>query len=142
VYHAAVDYFNLSLPSPPSTVSLVPAQQYISQVSALNAASNNSLQKWSYVVHDCFSAGRLPTEVFSVEFWRDLSDMVEVDGIVTVNVAGAIRSLATRRILITLISVFEQCRIFGELGNEVNSDALSNIVSVSGRFRSYETDGR
>jgi len=129
VYHAAVSYFDLSLPSPPATISLIPAQDYISQVKALSAASDQTFQKWTYVIHDCFTAGRLPIEVFSVEFWQDLSEMVEVDGIIAVNVAGVIDSLATKRILITLLTVFEQCRIFGELGNEIGSVALSNIVS-------------
>jgi spermidine synthase len=38
--------------------------------------------KWSLVVQDCFSGGSVPGEMFTVEFWRDLSELVERDGIV------------------------------------------------------------
>jgi len=34
------------------------------------------------VVQDCFSGGSVPGEMFTVEFWRDLSELVERDGIV------------------------------------------------------------
>lgn len=34
------------------------------------------------MVQDCFSGGSVPGEMFTLEFWRDLSELVERDGIV------------------------------------------------------------
>lgn len=144
VYRAAVDYFDLRL-SPESdidTISLLPGQDYISRMSNWNDASNGTMQKWSYVIHDCFSAGKLPVEVYTAEFWRELASMTEDDGVVAAvrlapapfsadlskNIAGVMGSLAARRIVVTLLSVFEQCRAFGELGNEQKSTGLMNMV--------------
>jgi hypothetical protein len=42
------------------------------------------MTKWSYVIHDCFSGGSVPGELYTVEFWEELVGMVETDGIVAV----------------------------------------------------------
>lgn len=39
-------------------------------------------QKWRYVIQDCFSGGSVPEEMFTREFWLDLVENVEQDGIV------------------------------------------------------------
>ena len=49
---------------------------------------NGTMQKWSYVIHDCFTGGGVPGEVFTIEFWQELVGLVEEDGIVAV-VSGA-----------------------------------------------------
>lgn len=41
-----------------------------------------SLKKWSYIVQDCFSAGSLPVELFTREFWNNVQDIVTTDGVV------------------------------------------------------------
>lgn len=84
MYHAARDYFNATLPEASTTISLMPGQDYVAQVAQINEQTNGTMQKWSYVIHDCFSAGKLPVEVFAMEFWEELSGLVEVDGIVGV----------------------------------------------------------
>lgn len=33
-------------------------------------------------MQDCFSGGSVPGEMFTLEFWKDLSELVERDGIV------------------------------------------------------------
>jgi len=44
-------------------------------------------------------------------------------------VAGVLHSLATKRIILTLLRTFTQCRAFGELGDEEERDDLMNVVS-------------
>ena len=84
MYLAARDYFNATLPEGSTTISLIPGQDYVSQVAQIQRQMNGTMQKWSYVIHDCFSAGKLPAEVFALEFWQELAGLVEVDGIVAV----------------------------------------------------------
>jgi hypothetical protein len=59
----------------------------LSRQKALNtgkelAEEEEEFTKWSLVVQDCFSGGSVPGEMFTLEFWRDLSELVERDGIV------------------------------------------------------------
>lgn len=41
-----------------------------------------------------------------------------------------IHSLATKRIILTLLEAFTQCRAFGELGDEAVREDLMNVVSA------------
>lgn len=84
VARAAQNYFNLTLLSDSSTLSILPGQEYVEQVWAMDQGMNGTMQKWSYVIHDCFSAGQLPVEVYTEEFWGKLISMVEVDGLIAI----------------------------------------------------------
>lgn len=85
----AQDYFNYTMLSDSSTLSILPAQDYIEQISAIDTSMNHTMQKWNYVIHDCFSAGQLPYQVYTREFWDHLVSLVEVDGIVAVVSEGS-----------------------------------------------------
>ena len=90
VYRTAKYYFDFRLSSVPDldTINIMPAQDYITDMAAWNAQGiergEGGIQKWSYVIHDCFSAGRLPHQVYTREFWIDLAGLVEDDGVVAV----------------------------------------------------------
>jgi spermidine synthase len=46
-------------------------------------------RQYSYVIQDCFTGGSVPGELFTSEFWKDLSELVVSDGIVAmVSVVG------------------------------------------------------
>ena len=45
-------------------------------------AEGSDLAKWSLVIQDCFSGGSVPGEMFTRDFWLDLTEVVERDGIV------------------------------------------------------------
>ena len=47
------------------------------------------------MVQDCFSGGSVPGEMFTVEFWRDLSELVERDGIVAMVCPSPLASIST-----------------------------------------------
>jgi hypothetical protein len=109
VYSTAAEYFNLSS-YPISSVNLLSGSTYIHhlaelarQKSSVNETDTDTEQepeftKWSLVVQDCFSGGSVPGEMFTLEFWQDLSELVERDGIVAM-VWSTILALADNRIL-------------------------------------------
>jgi spermidine synthase len=151
VYRAAVDHFGFTM-SNASTVNLMDGAAYIRHLAALLREGTYKGDKWSYVIQDCFSGGSVPGELFTVEFWTELSQLVEVDGIVAVvsrgpspvrvqvrmiqtwrltrqNFAGIVESKASRAVLVTLLSVFTQCRAFGD-GFYMPLQNLINMVSI------------
>lgn len=91
VYQTAADYFGLSK-YPIASVNLLSGSTYIKHLAAEARPKNSSesgevlpeadLAKWSLVVQDCFSGGSVPGEMFTREFWLDLTEVVERDGIV------------------------------------------------------------
>jgi hypothetical protein len=91
VYHTAAEYFALSY-SPISSVNLLSGSTYIQHLATEARAHNGTskediasapdLPKWSLVVQDCFSGGSVPGEMFTRDFWLDLTELVERDGIV------------------------------------------------------------
>lgn len=84
VYEHATEHFGLLLPESTSTINTLPVDQYVEQIASMNRDLNDTLQKWSYVVHDCSSNGVIPLKAYSMEFWSDLNEMLEVDALVTV----------------------------------------------------------
>lgn len=81
VYQAAVDHFDLTLPST-STVNILDGATYVHSLADLQRSGEYDGQKWRLVVQDCFSGGMVPAPLFTWEFWQDLSRLVEDDGIV------------------------------------------------------------
>lgn len=81
MYTAAKDYFNLTL-SNDSIINLMDGNAYVQQLASLQLANEYNGTKWSYVIQDCYTGGSLPGEMFTREFWEDLSGLVEDDGIV------------------------------------------------------------
>ncbi|KDQ17982.1 hypothetical protein BOTBODRAFT_29296 [Botryobasidium botryosum FD-172 SS1] len=75
-------------------------------------------ERFDYVVHDCFSGGGAPTQMFTTEFWTNLKGLVKSDGVVAVNFAGVVNSDASRAILSTLLHNFKQCRVFHDQDSE------------------------
>ncbi|ORX36593.1 hypothetical protein BD324DRAFT_626451 [Kockovaella imperatae] len=119
VYKAAINHFGLRAPSESDTVNIIDGSVYLSELSRVNNDTSGQLQKWSHVVHDCFTGGGVPGEVFTKEFWEDLISLTEDDGIVVVNVASIIQSPSSKSIIRTLLSVFTQCRAFVEPTREI-----------------------
>ena len=91
VYQTAADFFGLSN-YPIASVNLLSGSTYIKHLAAAarpknstdpdSAAVGDELAKWNLVVQDCFSGGSVPGEMFTRDFWLDLTEVVEKDGIV------------------------------------------------------------
>ncbi|WWC94199.1 hypothetical protein V866_001039 [Kwoniella sp. B9012] len=138
VYLAAQNHFQLYTANVAST-NIMDGSKFVSQLADMKKSQSSQTHEdedsqavvpmWDYVIQDCFTGGSVPGEMFTKEFWQDLGELVKSDGIVAMNFAGVLGSKASRAVLVTLTSVFPQCRAFGD-GFEVNQgpDDLVNMV--------------
>ncbi|WRT66420.1 uncharacterized protein IL334_003376 [Kwoniella shivajii] len=117
VYMAAHEHFLLSAHSIAST-NIIDGSSFISQLADLKRENNETEESlvpmWDYVIQDCFTGGTVPGELFTYQFWQDLGEVTKVDGIIAMNFAGILKSKASKAVLVTLLSVFPQCRAFGD----------------------------
>ncbi|RPD66995.1 hypothetical protein L226DRAFT_529389 [Lentinus tigrinus ALCF2SS1-7] len=132
VYDAAKRFFGLPAP-PPERLVLQDAKTWVHnrsvtlhRSSEAGDASSATAELFDVVVHDCFSGGSVPAHLYTQSFWRDLKEIVTPDAVVAVNFAGALNSKSAKAIILTLRSVFPQCRAF--------YDALETHDDVNNEF--------
>lgn len=89
VYKFAVKYFNF--PSPHNVV----IEDAITFVEKAKAVGGNR-KTYDYIIHDVFTGGAEPIELFTQEFLRGLSEMLNADGV------------------IAIVSAFNEFGLFGE----------------------------
>ncbi|KAL0250486.1 hypothetical protein I308_102664 [Cryptococcus tetragattii IND107] len=141
VFTATETYFNLPS-SHLTSVNLLDGSAFISELASLSRVNTTDpsldskaltalekLPKWDFVVQDCFTGGSVPGEMFTKEFWEDLGEVVAEDGLIAMNFVGLKKSKASKAVLVTLTSVFPQCRAFGD-GFEDNQgpNDITNMV--------------
>ncbi|THV08321.1 hypothetical protein K435DRAFT_740343 [Dendrothele bispora CBS 962.96] len=117
VYVAARRYFGLPDPGH-ENVFLQDARGWTAE-RRIQVEARKDATLYDIVVHDCFSGGGVPEQLYSVEFWNDLKRIVSPNGVVVVNVAGEINSKSSRLVLYTLESVFPRCRAFYDSMDDV-----------------------
>jgi hypothetical protein len=127
VYDSAAKYFSYGKKRPRSH-AITDGAAYVRDAASAKRG-NPDAPRWNYVVQDCFSAGSLPVELFTTEFWNDVQDVLTPDGVVVMNFAGIIDSRASRKVVRTLLSVFPQCRVFSDL-EHIDRHAACNLVFV------------
>jgi spermidine synthase len=77
VYNASRQYFGLP--------DLGTERVFIRDARAVVAEKRlAAVDRYDYVVHDCFSGGGVPAHLFTVEFWEDLKVIMNPDGVVAV----------------------------------------------------------
>lgn len=94
VFTATETYFNLPS-SHLTSVNLLDGSAFISELASLSRVNTTDpsldsealtalekLPKWDFVVQDCFTGGSVPGEMFTKEFWEDLSEVVAEDGLI------------------------------------------------------------
>ncbi|APA06426.1 hypothetical protein SS1G_12906 [Sclerotinia sclerotiorum 1980 UF-70] len=83
---------------------------------AVSVASNFAAQgkKFNYIVHDVFTGGAEPVELFTYEFLKDLYDILEPGGVIAINYAGDFVLPPFLIIHSTIRSLFPTCRIYRE----------------------------
>ncbi|KAL7414643.1 hypothetical protein BDY24DRAFT_369746 [Mrakia frigida] len=126
VYHAARTYFFLP---EPQHVYLEDANAFVQREAAREEGSLKG--KFGLVVHDVFSGGAVPGELFTVEFWDDLRVLMKTNGILAINFAGIQKTQAASLVISTLLSTFPACRGFRDaLGESQDPEdgALKNMV--------------
>ncbi|PFH62384.1 hypothetical protein XA68_13823 [Ophiocordyceps unilateralis] len=106
VYEFAVKYFDLKENSPPVL------EDAVSYTSALAASAP---QSYDYIIHDVFTGGAEPVQLFTFEFIEGLEKLLKPNGIIAVNYAGDLALPAPTVIFRTIKRVFPTCRVFREV---------------------------
>ncbi|CZT43110.1 related to spermine/spermidine synthase family protein [Rhynchosporium secalis] len=71
-------------------------------------------ERYDYVVHDVFTGGAEPVDLFTYEFLSDLNTILKPGGVIAINYAGDLLLPSARIIVQTILSIFTTCRIFRE----------------------------
>ncbi|WVQ99437.1 hypothetical protein IAU59_006572 [Kwoniella sp. CBS 9459] len=131
VYLAAQKHFELPHDHLAST-NILDGSTFIAQLASMkrdNETDPELIPKWDIVIQDCFTGGSVPGEMFTLEFWEDVGELMKDDGIVAMNFAGILKSKASKAVLVTLLPVFPQCRAFGDgFEKDQGPDDLVNMV--------------
>ncbi|RDW71869.1 spermine synthase [Coleophoma crateriformis] len=111
VHDFATKYFGL-----PETHTKVidDAVSYAALVAGGFDYNGNIGRKFDYIVHDVFTGGAEPVELFTLEFLQDLKTMLNPDGVIAINYAGDFMLPPARIIVNTIRTVFPSCRMYRE----------------------------
>ncbi|KAJ3472308.1 hypothetical protein NLG97_g11101 [Lecanicillium saksenae] len=77
-------------------------------------AEDESGARFDYIVHDVFTGGAEPVDLFTLEFLQQLHTLLNPDGAIAINYAGDLALPGPRAIVRTINTVFPSCRIFRE----------------------------
>lgn len=69
---------------------------------------------YDYIIHDVFTGGAEPVELFTAEFLSGLHKLLKADGVIAINYAGDLAMPAASIVYTTVTSVFPSCRVFRE----------------------------
>ncbi|KAI4155646.1 MAG: hypothetical protein LQ340_000865 [Diploschistes diacapsis] len=140
VHKMALDFFNLSKNH---TAYIEDATVFVknqivemaTEVQARNAAAKDSskedmvLGKYDYIVHDVFTGGAEPVDLFTETFIRSLSYLLKPDGVIAINYATDVFLPSASYVYTTVLSVFPNCRLFRD-----TDPAESNASSATSDF--------
>lgn len=123
VYEAANKYFNL-----PRTSEVIIED---AAIWADKYKQSQRTKKYGIVIHDFFSGGGVPSQLFTSQFWDVIGEKVLAeDGILVVNFYGSYRSIITESIARTLQEVFPSCiMLHDKLGSDtIKYDEPLNMI--------------
>ncbi|KAJ5689477.1 hypothetical protein N7462_003869 [Penicillium macrosclerotiorum] len=104
VHKLATQYFNL----PSNHLPVIEdATKFVERAQKLPS-------QYDYIIHDVFTGGAEPAELFTMEFLKGLSSLLRDDGVIAINYAGDLELYPTGLIARTIQAVFPTCRIFRE----------------------------
>ncbi|KAL9595195.1 MAG: hypothetical protein Q9219_006589 [cf. Caloplaca sp. 3 TL-2023] len=106
VVHAfATQYFNL----PTNHTPLIQdATAFVSQ------GKNKAKNKYNYIIHDVFTGGAEPLDLFTHTFIHGLKELLTPDGVIAINYAGDLHLPTAGAVVHTILAVFPVCRLFRE----------------------------
>jgi hypothetical protein len=103
--------------------------------------------QYDYIVHDVFTGGAEPIELFSIEFLEGLNSLLKLDGVIAIvrqpltslsaphltnykqNYAGDLSLYPAALTVRTIEAVFPSCRMFREdAGDEANGDFANMVI--------------
>ncbi|KIW96820.1 uncharacterized protein Z519_02211 [Cladophialophora bantiana CBS 173.52] len=98
---------------------------------AVRAANLTEANSYDYIIHDVFTGGAEPVELFTTEFLSGVHMLLKPDGVIAINYAGDLAMPTSSLIYRTIISVFPSCRVFREdeaPAPGVKRDDFTNMV--------------
>ncbi|KAI0164101.1 spermine/spermidine synthase [Xylariaceae sp. FL1272] len=105
VYNFAVKYFGL-----PSNHTAV-----VEDVVSWSQLNGPALQgHYDYIVHDVFTGGAEPVELFTPTFLQGLNQMLSQAGVIVINYAGDFTLPPLGTVVNTVKDIFPSCRVFRE----------------------------
>ncbi|KAL7794511.1 S-adenosyl-L-methionine-dependent methyltransferase [Trichoderma ceciliae] len=118
VYEFAQKYFELRENHP---AVIEDAVKYTSRT------ANETKEVYDYIVHDVFTGGAEPVDLFTLEFFHNLHTLLKPDGVIAVNYAGDLMLPAPKVIVRTILQDFPTCRLFRE--NPADPEAVAQTGS-------------
>lgn len=123
VHHFAVKHFGLPQNH----------QAYIGDaVSVVEMTKTDKHTYYDYIIHDVFTGGAEPVDLFTFEFLTSLNEMLKQEGVITINYAGDLALSSTSLIYRTILEVFPSCRIFRE-DEQIGEDG-TDVTDTNGDF--------
>ncbi|KAL8769379.1 MAG: hypothetical protein Q9209_004606 [Squamulea sp. 1 TL-2023] len=91
---------------------------------------NKHQRAYDYIIHDVFTGGAEPIDLFTMEFMEGVKGMLTKDGVIAINYAGDLRLRSASLVVQTVLSVFPTCRLFREdVGSEDDTETdFTNLV--------------
>ncbi|KAI0419369.1 S-adenosyl-L-methionine-dependent methyltransferase [Xylaria grammica] len=105
VYKFASKHFGL----PPNHTAII---EDVVSWSQLNAESLH--EHFDYIVHDVFTGGAEPVDLFTDTFLKGLEHMLKPSGVIVINYASDFTLLSLNIVVNTIRDIFPSCRIFRE----------------------------
>ncbi|KAL9101239.1 MAG: hypothetical protein Q9163_003472 [Psora crenata] len=100
-------------------------------VSAVTGMGMTGAGRYDYIIHDVFTGGAEPIELFTMEFLTDLSNLLSIDGTIAINYAGDLLLPSAAAVVKTILAVFPACRLFREMAapsNPVTEDLINMVM--------------
>ncbi|KAK2834869.1 hypothetical protein FQN49_006831 [Arthroderma sp. PD_2] len=104
VHQIAMDYFEF-----PRSVNTV-IENALTFVN--RAKEETPIQKYDYIIHDVFTGGVEPLDLFTQDFMQSLHSMLDDEGVIAINYAGDIALPLAGLVVRAITSTFPSCRIF------------------------------
>jgi hypothetical protein len=105
VYDFAKKYFGL----PPNHTAVIADAVAWSRQNAVEQTA-----KYDYIIHDVFTGGAEPIDLFTHEFLSYLEAMLKPSGVIAINYAGDFALPPLSIVIHTIRDVFPSCRVFRE----------------------------
>lgn len=119
--------------------------------------STKARRKYDYIIHDVFTGGAEPIELFTFEFLTNLSNLLTSDGVIAIvsqapinsrlfsdprqNYAGDLLLPSAISVIRTVLSVFGNCRLFREVPEPapLETEDFTNLVMFCRNSREHFT---
>ena len=116
-------------------------------VAVLESVKDQRQAHYDYIIHDVFTGGAEPVDLFTIEFLTTLNSILKEDGVIAINYAGDLALSSTSLVYRTILEVFPSCRVFRE-DEQIDEDDIvtedangefTNMVFICNKHRRQVT---